>query len=310
MRSSDSLVIASAEKTPEKLLAAWTASRSGHTRRAYARDLDSFAAWLGMTAGAAVAELLGGGAGHANALVLDWQREVLDVEQLAAATWNRRLCALRSLVQLAGLLGIVAWRLEVPLTRDHGRRDTAGPGPAAVGATLGELAARADAKGLRDVAIVRLLADLALWVGEVVSLDFEHVTAGSVAVSGAVHILGKGRRRREAIALPAPTAAALRAWLEVRGSGPGPLFHGFTRHGAPVAGRLAVRSVQRMLEPHGIRPHGLRHTAITAVLEVSGGDVRAAAQYSRHADLRTLTVYDDNRRGHAARLAAHVAGLW
>ncbi|MBJ7600471.1 hypothetical protein [Candidatus Nephthysia bennettiae] len=33
-----------------------------------------------------------------------------------------------------------------------------------------------------------------------------------------------------------------------------------------------------------------------AVLDVSHGDVRAAARFSPHADIRMLSVYDDNRQ--------------
>jgi hypothetical protein len=39
----------------------------------------------------------------------------------------------------------------------------------------------------------------------------------------------------------------------------------------------------------------VRQAAITAVLDLSQGDARAAARFSRHADIRTLKVYDDNR---------------
>ena len=56
-------------------------------------------------------------------------------------------------------------------------------------------------------------------------------------------------------------------------------------------------------------PHGLRHTAITAALDVSGGDVRAAARFSRHADGRTLQRYDDNRTDLGGELARRVAEL-
>ena len=54
-----------------------------------------------------------------------------------------------------------------------------------------------------------------------------------------------------------------------------------------------------------LRPHGLRHAAITAVLDRSGGNLRAAAKFSRHRDIRTLMIYDDNREdlgGAMARL--------
>jgi integrase/recombinase XerC len=57
-----------------------------------------------------------------------------------------------------------------------------------------------------------------------------------------------------------------------------------------------------------VRPHGLRHAAITHALDVAGGDVRRVAKFSRHRDLRTLTIYDDNRTDLAGEVAALVAG--
>ncbi|MBJ7596867.1 MAG: hypothetical protein JF922_02105, partial [Candidatus Dormibacteraeota bacterium] len=54
-------------------------------------------------------------------------------------------------------------------------------------------------------------------------------------------------------------------------------------------------------------PHGVRHAAITALLDLSHGDVRAAARFSRHADIRTLIVYDDNRQDLGGKMARLVA---
>ncbi|NES06801.1 MAG: hypothetical protein F6K22_30685 [Okeania sp. SIO2F4] len=36
------------------------------------------------------------------------------------------------------------------------------------------------------------------------------------------------------------------------------------------------------------------HSAITAVLERNGGNIRKAQSFSRHTDLKTLMIYDDN----------------
>jgi integrase/recombinase XerC len=55
------------------------------------------------------------------------------------------------------------------------------------------------------------------------------------------------------------------------------------------------------------RPHGLRHAAITVVLDLSHGDVRAAARFSRHSDIRTLTVYGDTRQDLGGKMARLVA---
>lgn len=129
--------------------------------------------------------------------------------------------------------------------------------------------------------------------------------------AGTVAVLGKGDGERELLTLPHETAAALRAWINVRGEEPGPLFVNFDRAGKGQ--RLTATSVYRMVRQLGerarvrVRPHGLRHGAITAVLDLNGGDVRAAQRFSRHLDVRPLTLYDDNRedlRGRMARLVA------
>jgi integrase/recombinase XerC len=57
-----------------------------------------------------------------------------------------------------------------------------------------------------------------------------------------------------------------------------------------------------------VRPHGLRHTAITALLD-SGASLREAQRFSRHADPRTLMRYDDNRSDIAGEMARRVSEL-
>jgi integrase/recombinase XerC len=126
-----------------------------------------------------------------------------------------------------------------------------------------------------------------------------------------VAVRGKGREGLEQLTLPQETGATLRAWVAVRGSEPGPLFTNVDRAGK--GHRLTATSVYRMVRDLGVqagvkaRPHGLRHSAITTALDMNGGDVRAAQRFSRHLDLRTLSVYDDNREdlgGQMARLVA------
>ena len=59
-----------------------------------------------------------------------------------------------------------------------------------------------------------------------------------------------------------------------------------------------------------VRPHGLRHAAITAALDATGGDLRKVARFSRHLDIRVLNHYYDNREdlgGEVARLVAAMA---
>ncbi len=57
-----------------------------------------------------------------------------------------------------------------------------------------------------------------------------------------------------------------------------------------------------------MRPHGVRHTAITALLDTGLG-LRDVQRFSRHADVRTLAVYDDNRTDIAGRVAVTMSEL-
>jgi integrase/recombinase XerC len=101
------------------------------------------------------------------------------------------------------------------------------------------------------------------------------------------------------------------AWLTVRGSEPGPLFVNFDRagKGEGFSGRSIARLVLALGAAVGlaVRPHGLRHAAITEALDLTSGDVRKVQRFSRHRDLRVLNLYDDNRAdlgGEVARLVA------
>jgi site-specific recombinase XerD len=45
-----------------------------------------------------------------------------------------------------------------------------------------------------------------------------------------------------------------------------------------------------------VSPHKIRHSSITALLDLNGGDVRSAQAHSRHKNLATLIRYDDGRQ--------------
>jgi integrase len=169
-------------ESASRLMAAFLAGRNANTLRAYRRDLEAFAAHAHAdTVDAAAARLLAGGLGPANAAALGWRAAMLD-QGLASSTVNRRLAALRSLVRVGRLLGIVAWKLEVEGLRDEPYRDTRGPGVAGVQALMDQVAKRDDAKGRRDAAILRLAYDLGLRRGEIVGLDPEHLDLAAPTV--------------------------------------------------------------------------------------------------------------------------------
>jgi integrase/recombinase XerC len=292
----------------ERLLIAFLAGRSPQTWRAYRQDLADFAAFVGVPLPTGAAQqLLAAGPGSANELALRYKADLLG-RGLAAATVNRRLAALRSLLKLARTLGLVGWSLEVEGLRTEPYRDTRGPGAVGFRRLLEQLAGRADAKGVRDRALLRLLFDLALRRSEVVRLDL----ADFDPQAGTVAVLGKGRTAKVALTLPTPTRTALEAWLAVRGQAAGPLFRSLDRAGKGN-GRLSAAGlyalVRKLGEQVGLKvwPHGLRHAAITEALDRTGGDVRAVQRFSRHRDLRTLMIYDDRRTDLAGEVARQVA---
>jgi integrase/recombinase XerC len=291
-----------------RLVNAFFAGRNARTVAAYRQDLECFRLFAGAdTLTAAAERLLSQGQGEANALALAYKAELVE-RKLSAATINRRLAALRSLVKLARTLGIVPWTLEVQNVKAKAYRDTRGPGRRGFCEIMAELGRRPGAKAKRDRAAIRLLFDLALRRGEVVALDVADVEleAGTVAV------LGKGETDKVKLTLPEPTQSALADWLEVRGREPGPLFVNFDR--AAKGERLTGTSLYRIVSELGCkagvkaRPHGLRHAAITEALDLMQGDLRAVQRYSRHKDVRTLNVYDDNRADLAGEVARRVAG--
>lgn len=291
-----------------ELVAAFLAGRNARTLLAYRADLESFRAFVGApTLDAAAAGLLGGSHGEANARGLAYRTHLVE-RGLQSATINRRLAALRSLVTLARTLGQVPWTLEVSNLKAERYRDTRGPGRAGVRLLLDALEDRPVARACRDRAAVRLLYDLGLRRGEVVALDVADVDLRAAVVQ----VLGKGKTAKAPLSLPAPTLAALRRWLELRGPAPGPLFVNFDRaaKGARLTGTSLYRIVRALGKDVGleVRPHGLRHAAITDALDRTGGDVRKVQRFSRHRNLATLTIYDDNRTDLGGEVAQLVAG--
>ena len=75
-----------------------------------------------------------------------------------------------------------------------------------------------------------------------------------------------------------------------------------------AVGQLVGRLGQDAGVARRIKPHGLRHGAITKALDLTNGDVRRVASFSRHRDIRMVTRYDDARRDDAGAIARLVAG--
>jgi len=304
-------------KARQEPVEAFLAGRADKTKTAYASDLRSFAAWLNVSGPKeAIAHLLKQTAGDANALAFDWKADMLE-GKMASATVGRRLATLRSLTRAARMTGAIAWQLDVSAPKGSPYRDTKGPGAEGVDRMLA--ATPADSfVGCRDRAIIRMLFDLALRRSEVAELTLDRIDLNAKTVS----ILGKGRRERQELTIPAPTMAVLRTWLKQRANRALQSQHVFVNvdptigEGKKTADeRLTDRSIARVVNRAGRRagldkrvaPHALRHAAITTALD-EGHDPRSVMRFSRHRRLDTLMLYDDARHDTAGDIAGVVAG--
>jgi len=297
---------------PAALLKAFLSGRSPRTLKAYRQDIADFQAFTKTNSAEDAARiLLAHGHGNANLLLLEYRTHLVE-RGLQSATVNRRLAAVRSLVKLAKTLGMVDWSLDVQNVKAEAYRDTKGPGKMGFRALLQTIAAKPSKKGVRDTAILRLLYDLALRTGEIVALDFEDVELSRKMV----HVLGKGRLSKQQLTLPEPTKAALEAWLQVRGTAPGPLFCNFDRakKGQRLTGVSIYRLVRGLGEANGFktRPHGIRHTAITEACKVAAANgigLEEVLDFSRHSrsSVAILMVYRDRERNIQGQLASCIA---
>ncbi len=260
----------------------------------------------------------GGTAGQANAVAIGFKRHLIDKGQ-ASSTVNRRLCTLRTLAKLARRLGVIDWTPEVDGLPDEPARDMAGPSDEDWRKILAVATKRAEGGseiGMRDLAIIRLMHDNGLRCGEVSALDLVDVDLAA----GRVNVLGKGKRSKSWITINDPTSRALAAWLAIRGSKPGAFFLKMCRIGPGARwngsasssggpGRISTRGFHRIVTSLGkeagvdCRPHGLRHSGATRLLDLTGGDVRAVQRWTRHKSVETVLKYDDNRRDLAGDLA-------
>jgi integrase/recombinase XerC len=216
----------------------------------------------------------------------------------APKTVYARSCILRQLIKLAQSRGVCDYVLEVKAGAQENIRDTRGPSMIVVRKLL-DLAKSHP----RNYAILRLFVDMGLRCCEVSDLDIEHVNLAR----GELWILGKARVAREKLSLPAPTREALSLWIEKRGASSGFLWSNRAKQ------RLGTRGLYRIIREMGKKigiklwPHALRHTAITNALELTDGDVRKVAKFSRHRSLDMLMVYDDARLDAGGEIAALVA---
>jgi integrase/recombinase XerC len=299
--------------TAETALGLWLAGfPSDNTKRAYKYELKAFASFVkaGDLADA-IRWFLALDDGQARAVVAAWRQNKLK-EGLSPSSINRSLFALNSFVTAARGFGATELRLEIKGEATQAYRDTRGPGVANVRKMIKAAGEHKNPnKAARDVAILLLGFGLGLRRGEIASLNVGHVD-----LNGTLSIMGKGRSERETLTLPAGVVRdALAAWLALRGddAADAPLFISLST--PPTHTRLSGSAIHKIVRKLGeeigiiARPHGLRHSAITAALDVFGGDFRKVGKFSRHLDIKTILRYDDNRADHGGQVAAALSAI-
>ncbi len=221
-------------------------------------------------------------------------------KKLAPSTINVRLAAIKSLVGMARKLGKTTIDLtDIESIPSETYRDTRGISVEQFKSML-EAIDPSTPIGVRDYAIMLLFWGNALRRGEIASANIEDFLLQQQKLT----ILGKGKRAKVAIDLSDSVSYALEEWLNFHPcNAPGqPLIVSLSHncYGARIAGDSIYRIVQGYAEAAGIErrvsPHRLRHSSITAFLDASGGNLRAAQALSRHSNQNTLNLYDDNRR--------------
>lgn len=283
----------------DELLQAWLTGLSPRTIEAYCADLKSFADWWEKPLRVALDDFLDQDARTANLVVRRFMQS-LQERSLSPATIRRRLSSLKSIVRLARQIGLCSFSIEVRAPKSEAYRDTRGPDQDRWTKLLNAAAAQPIAiVRTRDTAILLLMHDMGLRRAEVSNLDY----ADCLLDRSAIRIVGKGSREFTLLSIPKRVKESLQEYIQIRGELPGALFR--SRAGR-LSGNGIWKILQRLSKLAGvdpIRPHGLRHAAITRALDKTNGDVRKVMRFSRHKKIETLLKYDDNRKDEASAIA-------
>lgn len=227
-------------------------------------------------------------------------------EPYAVQTVNRRIAALRSVTDLARMLGLTALDLRgIKSDAPVRSRSTEGCGPEGVVDLMAQAERELkDAKKAKDddaifravrmILLVTLLHDSALRRFEPLQVRYPK----GVDLRG-TRLLFRRKKRPEAAWFPISddVVEAIERYLAIRGRAEGYLIYG-----RDPSRPLNVATVNKLLAglteraQVQVTPHGLRHTSATTLLEETDGNVRAVAAHLGHADTRTVQVYDDERQ--------------
>ena len=260
--------------------------KSALTRRGYQSDLRDYARWVQATYGEAF---------EPNTITADdirlYRAHLLTVRHAKPATINRRLAALSMFCH---------WALQHDLLRDDPTTNIpaaqqARSAPKALNRSdLNRLLRKVKQSGNPlHVAVILMLANTGLRVGELVALETTDVEIGER--SGKVRVrLGKGSRYRE-VPLNAEVRQALRAYRAVRPQPAGKVSALFISQRGKA---LTTSGVWRMLSKYArqagldhVSPHVLRHSFASLLLREQQIDLVTVADLLGHQSVNTTMRY-------------------
>lgn len=295
---------------PAEVVAMALRNLAASSREAYSKDYEAFAKWMAVDQVTAVGRLLGLGRPAANALVTDWLGEMRE-QGLSSSSRARRLSALKALVRAGRRLGVVEWALDVkaPPVENFDAR-----GPTQEQALkLLTFCEEATLEGLRNRALLLVALTLGLRSGEIAAMRRSDFCEGKLRVLG--------KRRKITWFIPGvETLAAIEKWISAwiaehpEDAASDLVFRSLavSRYGMALSPKSVWDIITALGQRGGvrIRPIGLRHTAITTALDLTGGDLRAVQSFGRHDDPKVTVRYDDNRQDFAAEVTRRLDELF
>lgn len=278
---------------------------SKNSRRTMASYLNSAARWL--EGNQAATWQTGDWSRLSRLALLAYEAYLRDDKKLALRSIKTALAALRGVAREAWFADLITQKeyqqIKAESHRVTGYQIAKGRSlsRAELTALLETCKARHNIRGLRDRAIIAVLALCGVRREELVMLDYGHINWQDETL----RVMGKGNKERIAL-LPDDVIPLLQDWCErVRGRHAGPLFFQITRGEATTEQRLSVDGlhyiVTKLASEAGIErctAHDLRRTFATLQFE-SNVDILTVRDNMGHASVTTTQIYD--HRGMEAR---------
>ena len=273
--------------------------RRPNTVSAYLQDIRHFSSFFQQEKGKVFTPSLL----NATDLKKYFTRQDID-KSVASTSRNRRLVALRVLVEWAVEVGILEYDPTVCIKRQSAETSPRDRTPKEM-ARLDEVVSNGSHLlcaseghawlGLRDRVIWSLMKDAGLRIHEVAGLDLNDLDHEA----NKIHVLGKGGKKAPVI-VSARFMEEIRSWIELRSIAPCPAlitdWHGQRISTGQI--RRRIKLMGKAADVKDLNPHDIRHNFVYSVLDqmLRKGEhmpvaLDAARKQARHGDAKTTMMY-------------------